>query len=188
MNHLCRSLMLLMIGILLGGCANYPELKTVKYVDLDRFMGDWYVIANIPTFIEKRAYNATESYSLSDDGTVATTFTFSKDGFNGTVKSFHPKGFVRENTGNAVWGMQFIWPIKAEYRIIYLDEDYQHTVIGRSARDFVWIMARTPLINNDTYENIVKFIEDVGYDITRLQRVPQQSLEQRLKQYGDHTE
>ena len=60
------------------GCqsATLPPLKTVANVDLPRFMGDWYVIANIPTFIEKGAHNAVESYRLDKDGTIATTFTF----------------------------------------------------------------------------------------------------------------
>ena len=60
----------------LAGCAGYdsaalPPLKTVAHVDLPRFMGDWYVIANIPTFIEKGAHNAMESYRLDEDGTLA---------------------------------------------------------------------------------------------------------------------
>jgi len=55
------------------------EMKTVEYVDIDKFMGDWYVIANIPTFIEKEASNAIESYKLDKEGNIATTFTFFKN-------------------------------------------------------------------------------------------------------------
>ena len=70
--------------VAVSGCAgNQPPLETVDYVDLDRFMGDWYVIANIPTFLEKNAYNAVESYELDSDGTIATTFVFRKGGFDG---------------------------------------------------------------------------------------------------------
>ena len=61
-------------------------MKTVEQVDLERFMGPWYVIANIPTFVEKGAHNAVENYRLDDDGTIATTFTFRKDGFDGNEK------------------------------------------------------------------------------------------------------
>ena len=74
-------------SIILGGCAaKGPEIKTVDYVDIDRFMGAWYVIANIPTFLEKEAYKAVETYSLNDDGTIATKFTFRKSGFDGKAK------------------------------------------------------------------------------------------------------
>jgi lipocalin len=45
-----------------------------------------------------------------------------------------------------VWGMQFVWPFKGDFRIVVLNADYTHTVIGREKRDYVWIMARQPTI------------------------------------------
>ena len=160
--------------IILQSCQTYPPIQTVDTVDLKRFMGDWYVIANIPTFMEKDAYNAVESYQLGNDGTVLTTFTYNKGGFNGPVKTYTPKGFIRDKQSNAVWAMQFIWPLKMEYRIVYLAPDYSKTVIGRTKRDYVWIMARTPTIADNDFQSIVQFIEKLGYDISRVQKVPQQ--------------
>lgn len=160
---------------LLSGCATeMPELKTVDYVDLDRFMGDWYVIANIPTFLEKGAHNAVENYSMNDDGTIATTFTFRKGGFDGEEKEHNPKGFVTNTETNAVWGMRFVWPIKADYRVIYLDDDYSATIIGRNKRDYVWIMARKPQLSDAEYQQLVDVVVAAGYDISKLERVPQQ--------------
>jgi apolipoprotein D and lipocalin family protein len=114
-----------------------------------------------------------ESYRLDDDGSIATTFTFRKDAFDGPVKRYNPRGFVVDHETNAVWGMQFVWPIKADYRIIYLTEDYSVTVIGHNARDYVWLMARSPQIGEAEYQRAVQLIADVGYDVTQLQRVPQ---------------
>ena len=150
-------------------------IETVDYVDLNRFMGDWYVIANIPTFIETDAYNAIESYRLNKDGTVATTFRFNKGSSDGPLKEYHPRGFVRDAQSNAVWGMQFVWPFKAEYRIIYLNDDYSVTVIGRTKRDYVWIMAREPAITAEEYTRITDFLKEQGYEIDKLQKVPQKS-------------
>jgi apolipoprotein D and lipocalin family protein len=87
--------------IALSGCASHPPMKTVDYVDLPRFMGDWYVIANIPTFIEKNAHNAIEDYRLNEDGSVATTFTFFEAGFDGKPKRYTPTGFVLDKQTNA---------------------------------------------------------------------------------------
>jgi len=157
---------------LLASCASYPPIKTVSEVDLDRFMGDWYVIASIPTFIETEAYNGVETYAINPDGTIATTFTFRQGGFDGELKTYRPLGFVSEES-NAVWGMQFVWPIKAEYRIIYLDSDYSQTIIGRSARDYVWIMARTPQIADEDYQKLLDFIGEQGYDLSKVLKVPQ---------------
>ena len=159
---------------LLGGCASKgPEMKTVSYVDLQRFMGDWYVIANIPTFLEKGAHNAVETYELNEDGTIATTFVFREDSFDGEEKTYTPKGFVKDTESNALWGMRFIWPIKADYRIVYLDDDYTQTIIGRQKRDFIWIMARTPTIPDEDYQRLVEFAASIGYDTSKIERVPQ---------------
>jgi len=161
-------------SIALAACAaNGPEMDTVDYVDLDRFMGDWYVIANIPTFLEKDAYNAVETYEMNDDGTIATTFTFRKGGFDGPKKEYNPKGFIRNTETNAEWGMQFIWPFKADYRVVYLDQDYSQTIIGRNERDFVWIMARDPGIPDSEYEMLLGVVKSLGYDTSKVQRVPQ---------------
>ena len=171
---LSKMLAILTLGAM-AGCASTPEnpITVVDEVDLERFMGDWYVIASIPTFLEKNIYNAVESYELNEDGTIATTFRFRKGGFDGPVKTYTPKGFVRDDPSNAVWGMQFIWPIKAEYLIVWLDDEYRHTVIGRNARDYVWIMARQPEMAEDEYQRIVDFLEEEGYDISELRKVPQ---------------
>ena len=163
-----------LLTLMLGACASRgPDMQTVDYVDLERFMGDWYVIANIPTFLEKGAHNAVESYALNDDGTVATTFVFRDGSFDGDEKTYTPKGFVRDDGSNALWGMRFIWPIKADYRIVYLDKDYSQTVIARQKRDFVWIMARTPQISEDQYARLIEFTASIGYDVSKIERVPQ---------------
>ena len=127
---------------------NSETMKTVDYVDLDKYMGDWYVIANIPTFIEKNATNAVESYRLNEKGIVETTFTFYKNTPDGEKKVYYPKGFVHNKKTNAEWRMQFLWPFKLPFLIIELDKEYTYTVIGYPSRKFVWIMAREPKMAN----------------------------------------
>lgn len=151
-----------------------PPLPTVPAVDLERFMGDWYVIASIPTWLEQDAYNAVESYSRNADGTIATTFTFRDGGFDGPEKQYHPTGFVAADGSNAIWGMQFLWPIKAEYLIVSLDPAYSQTVVARNSRDYVWIMARTPTIPEADYDRLVRQVGEWGYDTRLIRRVPQQ--------------
>jgi apolipoprotein D and lipocalin family protein len=158
----------------ISACSQRLPMITVSHVDLDRFMGDWYVVANIPTFLERDAHNAVESYRMNSDGSIATTFRFRDGGFDGKLKEYHPTGFIEDKDTNARWGMRFIWPIKADYRIVYLDEDYSITVIAREARDYVWVMSRTPEISEDDFSDMKKFIGRIGYDSSLLQRVPQQ--------------
>ena len=161
----------------LAGCAIMSDpprdgVALAPKVDLPRFMGDWYVIANIPTFLEKGAHNTKDNYKLDPDGSIATTFTFNADGFNGPLKNYTSRGFVL-NAANSVWGQQYIWPLQADYRIAYLSTDYNQTVIARDKRDYVWIMARTPAIPDADFERLKAFVGTQGYDVNLLQRVPQ---------------
>lgn len=151
-------------------------IRTESHVDLNDFMGDWYVLAHIPTFLEKEAWNALEHYDLREPGVVDTTFTFNKGGPDGEKKVYTPVGFVREGTGNAVWGMRFVWPIKAEYRILYVDEGYTETIIGRRKRDYVWIMARTPSIPEDRLRELVAMAVEEGYEEEDIRHVPHDSV------------
>jgi apolipoprotein D and lipocalin family protein len=177
MSSVMPSLFMPVVLLALAACSSPPPIRTATAVDLERFMGDWYVIANIPTFIETNAYNAMESYRLAEDGTVATTFTFREGGFEGKRKTYHPTGYVIDTQSNAIWGMQFIWPIKADYRILYVDSAYSQTIIGRIARDYVWLMARTPQLPDSDYQHFLELIAAEGYDISKVQKVPQRGKE-----------
>ena len=70
--------------------------------------------------------------------------------------------------------MQFLWPIKAEYLIAYLDSAYSETIIARNVRDYVWIMARNPRLSEADYQRLVSRVAALGYDTTQLRRVPQE--------------
>ena len=160
---------------LISGCSmNTIKLKTVDDVNISKFMGSWYVIAHIPTFIEKEAYNAIESYKLNNDGTIATTFTFNKGSLEGKKKTYNPKGFVVKGTNNAQWDMQFIWPIKSQYKITYLDNNYKTTVIARDALDYVWVMARSKVIDKPELDKIMSHIKALGYNMDLIRMIPHQ--------------
>jgi apolipoprotein D and lipocalin family protein len=167
----------LLMGLLsiLGGCrSSLPPIANEARVDLERFMGDWYVIANIPTSLERGAHNAVESYRLDADGSIATTFTFRDGAFDGKVKRYCPRGFVKDDPSKAIWGMQFVWPLKSDYRIVYVSPDYQRTIVGRQKRDHVWIMARTPRIADAELEELRQRVAKESYDLGELLPVPQQ--------------
>ena len=136
-------------------------------------MGDWYVIAHIPSFVERHAYDAVESYALRPDGRIQTTFRYRNKSFEAPLRTMRPVGTVKPGTGNAVWGMQLVWPIKAQYIIAYLDPSYTETIIARDARDYAWIMARTPRIADEEFAADVERLRQMGYDTSTLRRLPQ---------------
>lgn len=171
-----RSLLpLLALSLFGSGCSSTDTrpLPRPPSVDVPRFMGDWYVIAHIPSLPERKAFDAVESYALKPDGRIQTTFTYRKGSFDAPQKSMHPVGRVEKDGNGAIWGMQFIWPIQAEYVIAWLRDDYGQTIVARSKRDYVWYMARTPQVSESDYQQAVQRIAAMGYDTAKLRRVPQ---------------
>lgn len=163
-----------------GGCTspNLPPLLAIdRKVDLERFMGDWYVIGfipvSVPFFSEEGAHNGVESYRLTEQGIIETTYTFRKGSFDGPEKRMTPKGWVHDEETNAEWRMQFLWPFEAAYLIVYLDEDYRRTIIGVPNRKYVWIMSRDPELSNADYDELLDHVARIGYDRDKVQRVPQ---------------
>lgn len=152
-----------------------PPITPVAHVDLPRFMGDWYVIATIPTRFEKNAYNAVEVYTLRPDGNVATSFHFRNGSFDGERKEIHSTGFVKPGTGNAVWGVQVFWPLKAQYIVAWLKDDYSQVIVARDARDYMWVMARTPTIAQSDYDALLARVKALGYPMDEVRKVPQQA-------------
>ena len=116
--------------LLASACSSRPErpLPRVTAVDVPRFMGDWYVIAQIPTFMERKAFDSVERYALRPDGRIRATFTYRTGSFDAPPKTMHPVDRVEQEGNGAVRGMQFIWPIQAEYVISWLDADYQQAI------------------------------------------------------------
>lgn len=157
---------------LFTACSTKPEIRLAQDVNLERFMGSWKVIAHTPTFMDEEAYNAVESYSLADDGSIETTYTFNEGSFTGERTTYNPTGYVVPDTGNAVWKMQFIWPFKADYRIMYVDSDYQHTIIARKKRDMFWIMSRQAPLDAKLLEKYLTMLQAEGYSLDSYRMVP----------------
>lgn len=171
-----KRLLVLANTLLLAACQQVRPLQPVSEFELQRFMGEWYVIAHIPTWPERNATQAIEHYSLAEDGSVDTVFTFIPEG-ESELKRMTATGFPDAASNNAVWGMQFLWPIKADYRVAYIDDDYSLTIVARNKRDYLWIMAREPHIAQSTLEDLIRRSEELGYDMSRLRMIPHTSQE-----------
>jgi apolipoprotein D and lipocalin family protein len=158
---------------MLTGCSTVKPPPTVSKVDLPRFMGDWYVVGGILTPFEKGAYHAVETYTLDDQGDIPTTYTFHKGSFDGPKKTFTNKAFVHNRETFAEWRIQFLWPFRFPYLVIYLDEDYLSTAISTDDKKYLWIMSRTPQMNPRHFEEIMALVTDLGFDTNKIVSVPQ---------------
>ncbi len=146
---------------------------TESYVDLESFMGTWYVVGYTPILVDGRAHNATEHYYLRPDGKIQTTYQYRNGSFDGPLKTFRPTGFVHNEETNAEWRMQFIWPFKAAYLIVHYDENLGETIIGHPNQKYAWIMLREPKYEEATYERLLNKLVELGYDSALIKRLPQ---------------
>ena len=141
-------------------------------LDLERFMGDWYVVAHIPTAKERRALNALEQYALRDDGRIDIRFSFCEGALDGPRETMEMLGWVHDKTTNAEWRVRPFWPLRLAYQVLELDPDYSLTVIGHPSLRYAWIMARTPEIERETLDAITARLTERGFATDRLREVP----------------
>jgi len=174
MRSLVASVLPLLLAALLMGCAEASTpIKPVEHVDLPRYMGRWYVIGIIPTWMERGNHNPVETYQLDRDGNVCTWYRYRPDRFDAPVKLLHSTGLVVPGTGNAEWKVRFFGLFKAQYKVGWLAPDYGQVLIVRDARDYLWYMARTPTVTDTDWQAMLERARAMGYDPSRIQRVPQ---------------
>ena len=140
------------------------EMKTVNYVDIERFMGKWFVTAIVPNMIENGATNASDIYELNPDGTIAITYDAIKDGKKKQIKQ---KGTILNKESNADWTIQMKKPyvpfLKFPFKIILIDPNYKYMAVGYPDNKMGWIMNRDTNMDESLYESILVELEEFGY-------------------------
>lgn len=149
-------------------------MRTVPHVDLERYMGNWYVIAEIPYFAERNCVDSVESYALRPDGDIDNTFSCRRKSFDAPMKRVtSARAHVLDPTSNAAWRVRFFGVLSAQYRILELDPDYQWVLIGHPSRHYAWILARSRTLSDATYDEILRRARTHGFDPAQFSRVPQ---------------
>jgi apolipoprotein D and lipocalin family protein len=150
-----------------------PELKVVESVDVKRYMGTWFEIARFPQRFEKGLVGITANYTLLPDGKVSVLNSGYKEDLNGKLKTIKGKARVADTKTNAKLKVSFFWPFSADYWILELGKDYEYAVVGEESRKYLWILSRTPQMDEAVYNELLKRVQDKGFDISKLERIPQ---------------
>jgi apolipoprotein D and lipocalin family protein len=153
--------------------AQQKPLETVPRVDLERYLGTWYEIAAIPQRFQKDCVGVTATYTLRDDGAIEVLNKCRKKALDGELKTVKGKAWVVDKETNAKLKVQFFWPFRADYWIIELDPDYHYAVVGHPSRKYLWILSRTPQMDEALYQDLVQRIANKGYDPSRIKRTLQ---------------
>lgn len=169
-NKLLPSLFVL----LFSACASGNYQRTVSSVDLDRFMKKWYVIAGRFTRMENGAHNAVEEYKYNEkEERIDINFYFNKDSFTGEVKRIPQKAWVENSKTKAHWKVSPFWPLKFDYLVIALADDYSWTAIGVPNQKYLWIMADRPDLSDEELNSILLKVKAVEYSVKDIVRIPQ---------------
>jgi apolipoprotein D and lipocalin family protein len=166
-------------GVLLMTIAAAP-LPTQDWVDLARYAGRWYEIARLPNrFQEQCAGDVAASYMLSPDGRVTVRnecrrkdgSTTRADGVARRADDNGPASRLKVRFAPA-W-LSFLPLVWGDYWIVELDRDYRHALVGEPSRKYLWILSRTPVMDDATYDSLVAVAARLGFDTARLARTPQ---------------
>lgn len=168
-----KSIIITLLVVILTNVTMSQDLQTVPEVDLQRYAGKWYEIAAYPQRFQKGCHGTTATYTLSDKGYVVVENRCNKDSLSGKESSIRGKAFVVKNSGNAKLRVQFFWPFRGDHWIIDLAPDYSYAVVSGPGRKNLWILSRTPQMDDGAYQFILSRLEEKGFDLEKLRRTPQ---------------
>ncbi|MEP6939757.1 MAG: lipocalin family protein [Rudaea sp.] len=163
-------------SLLLAACATgsggSPPLEPHARIDLPRYMGAWYVIANIPYFGERGNVASRDVYTLNAKGDVDTSYVYRKS-FDAPEKSLSSVGVVQPDSGEASWIVRFFWLLRADYLILDVAPDYSWALIGQPSRKLGWVFSRSPQMSDALYQSLLRKFVAFGYRETDFRRVAQ---------------
>jgi apolipoprotein D and lipocalin family protein len=178
-RHVCSTLLCLAALALTASCASAPPADARPALDLPRVMGTWYVIAHVPYFTERGHVAARDEYSLLPDGRIAVRYVY-RTGFHAPVKSLDAVATVLPGTGNRDWRLRFFRVVPATQRILEIAADGSWLLLATPDRELAWVFARTPDMDNGTYQDLLHRLRGYGINSDKVWRVAQ-----RPGQVGD---
>ena len=167
--------LLIMVVLFMSSCVTMSRntikpLETVNFVDLSRYVGQWYEIARYPHRFQEGCVGSKATYSLRDDGKINVVNECFEKLSSGKIRSAKGRAWVVDNETNAKLKVSFFWPFAGDYWIIDLGRNYEYAVVGHPERKNLWILARSPQMDEATYRSILKRLHEQEYDTTKLIR------------------
>jgi lipocalin len=179
-KHVSKSfqimLSLLFCIVFVAGCKLLPP-KTVDYVDLERYAGLWYEIARYPTSFDENAVAVTALYTLNDNGTVSVLNQGRVGSLDGAPTSIQGVARVVDQRTNAKLAVRFdrasIEKFEFPYWIIDLGENYDYAVVSNPGKSVLYILSRTPTMDDQLYTDLVQQLADRGFNPDKIELTPQ---------------
>jgi len=149
------------------------DKSTVQSFDLDRYLGTWYEIARYPHSFEKNLQGVTATYSIRKDGKIKVLNQGYKGGLDGPKDEAVGKAKPNRNGKPGQLRVSFFWIFYGDYFVMELGKGYQWALVGSKSDNFLWILSRTPKLDEELYQSILDKAINRGYNLTDLQKVDQ---------------
>jgi apolipoprotein D and lipocalin family protein len=143
----------------------HDTLEVVPRVELEKYLGKWYEIAHLPTRFQKGCTDTTATYTLSKNGNISVLNECTR---NGKVKQAKGRAKVVDKNTGAKLKVTFFWPFYGDYWIIDLGKDYDYAVVGTPNRKYLWILSRTPQMNDKLFSQLIESVKSKGFDVSKL--------------------
>ena len=173
-----RRLSVLFASLLLAGCPGWwhtrEDPEVVEYVNIERYMGLWYEVASIPIRGQRGCVASTARYTLQDNGRVHVLNQCRSESFDGSLRQIEGTARIIDTDTNARLKITFFWPLSAQYWIVDLDEDYAWAVVSGPGIRTLWILSRTPCMEDPLYQQILGRLGARNFPVEALSPTPQQ--------------
>jgi len=161
--------------VMLAACTikrgpSLPPPDVVPSVDLTRYVGTWYEIASYTNRFQKGCSDTSATYTLMPDGGIEVLNRCTRAGKTDSIKG---RAKVADASTNAKLKVTFFWPFSGDYWIIELGAQYEYAVVSNPDRSYLWVLSRTPRMDEAAYAGIVERLQSRGFDIGRLVRTAQ---------------
>jgi apolipoprotein D and lipocalin family protein len=143
----------------------YLSLEVVPHVELEKYLGKWYEIAHLPAKFQEGCDETTATYTLLKDGSIAVLNQSVK---NGKIKQAKGKAKVVDKNSNAKLKVTFFWPFYGDYWILKLGDNYDYSIVGTPNRKYLWVLSRTPQIDDKLYSKLIEYAKSKGFDVNKL--------------------
>ena len=143
----------------------FSKLEVVTHVELQKYLGKWFEIAHLPAKFQEGCNETTATYTLLNNGTISVLNECKR---NGKIKIARGKAKVVDKTTNAKLKVTFFWPFYGDYWIIKLDNNYEYAVVGTPNRKYLWILNRTPQMDDTLFSQLVEFAKSKDFDVDLL--------------------
>ena len=162
-------------ALLLGACVSQPDATTPKpvpAVDLQRYLGTWHEVARLPMWAQDSSRisceDTTATYTLRPDGRIGVLNRCLNALDGDKPRAAEGQAYAVEGSGNARLRVSFFWPFFGNYWVIGLDPDYRWAVVGEPSRRWLWVLSRSPRLEEAEFQKALGIARANGYDLAPL--------------------